>query len=351
MRVSIFFFATLFVLVSCKRLGKESPSMPTAATSISFEDSIPQKEQQPKSDVHFDLKLDSLKTIELPIGSELLASHQFPKKFGLDGEAYLDYFDGEREADLQTKSLSKIVNQNRSYFTSNTLDTAYLKGALEFNYFYKLVLKDTIFNRRNIKTIGKITHGENHFVLCSIVHNTVPLYASIVLCSIDGNDRIKDALVLFDEQEESLSRTNELFFINRNFVITKKYFTGFEGITHFEREAFFAVNDEGHFIGYYNTNGAYESDMEQGVVKNNTREGPWIDKKKLEIQISGYGAYGFVESNYSNKQAVGTWNYYELKYDQDIDGDPIFKTATKGTLLYTEEYKNGKLLKREFVKE
>lgn len=339
MRASIILLILLFVSFSCKRIEKE---LPTLVEKDSFENTLDEKALNESSVFSDDIGRDTLKKIDLPIGSELLNSYEFSEKFGSDDE------DLNGKDSLEVSLLHKIIEQNRSYLIRTCGEEDYLKAAMEYDFFYKLVARDSVYDNKNIKIIGKIVHKQNALILCSLVHNTLPIYSSIFLVSLDSTEKIKDVLVLFDEQVDYLSQTNELFYIDTNLLITKKYFSGFEGVTFFNGEHFTILNAEGYFIRYYDTNGLYQNKREQGLVKNNTREGLWKIKNNISPDDK-LGLYTYLEANYKDGMPEGKWSYFVLNHEKDFESQSDITIPAKGPLLFTEIYKKGEMVKREFV--
>jgi len=108
----------------------------------------------------------------------------------------------------------------------------------------------------------------------------------------------------------------------------------------------YKISSKGKFIRYYKNDGKYKKDQEEGIVKNNTRNGKWEEKISNGLIYD----YTFVESEYKEGVLLGKSFFYEFIYDKDAYGEPIVKNGTKGKLLYTETYENGQMVKREFVK-
>ena len=140
----------------------------------------------------------------------------------------------------------------------------------------------------------------------------------------------------------------KLFFIDKNNIIHIKYFEGDEEDTNFIRYEKFQISTESKFIRYYDQNGFFQNEEEQGLVENHTREGLWIEKKPNGYYIYPRG-YSYLEANYHKGLPIGIWKFYKLDYQEKPDGSADLSSAKKGKLLYTETYKDGELIERKFV--
>ena len=111
----------------------------------------------------------------------------------------------------------------------------------------------------------------------------------------------------------------------------------------------YIITKSGHLVPYYNKNGAYKTEAEEGLVKNHLKEGIWIEKKQ-----NGYlDSDTCVKATYKNGLPIDKWHYYKLELIEEVNADGyIIKTYTKktDTLMMTEVYSNdGELLKREIL--
>lgn len=162
------------------------------------------------------------------------------------------------------------------------------------------------------------------------------------------NDSIVDIkLIHYFHQGEMGFTKGRNFHLNKDGILTLLEYRLTEDKPYFSISKYL-LNKNHYFIPFYEVNGYFNNDEEQGLVQNHTKEGIWIEKKE-----NGYHGFNFtyLESEFQQGIPVGTWRYYELMEDYDKNGSPIPKTQKKGDLLYTETYKNGDLKERKFVKE
>ena len=92
------------------------------------------------------------------------------------------------------------------------------------------------------------------------------------------------------------------------------------------------IKSNGKFVRYYEKEGSFKNEEEEGTVKNSMREGKWIEKK----QNGWVEKKTYLESYFKEGEPIGEWKFYDYTNDK------------KGKLLYTELYENGELLKRIF---
>ena len=176
---------------------------------------------------------------------------------------------------------------------------------------------------------------------------------SAFLLSVKNDTIIDSKRVYYHRIGEAGFTYGRRFYIDKNFIIsTRDYAFTEDGI---EQEPFcqYLLNSQGMFTHYYRKNGAFRNDKEQGLVKNHTREGKWIEIKFnnfWSIYNDFDGGKTYLEAEYKEGMPVGEWEFYKLEYDYDENEQPILSTRRKGELLYRETYENGALIKRESVK-
>jgi len=358
------YFSIIILIISCKKATINGSTHNEKINNKVIEKAKPKLNSSKKENSQintFKKKIDSTKRIEseaidinkvpniqLPLGSSIIKDYLFPKEFGHV------FTDENHDLDISLEKYSKAYQNNFSFYNLNRgiklKDDFFIEN--NFSRYSTIIIrqKDSIIN--NIYGIGKINLGEFNLILKK-THMSMRFsnFKVIALTVIDKNLRTIDELKLFSSISNNGLQDLELFYFDKNKVITKKDFFNAEGEVSFLSEKKYRISKIGKFIRYYNTDGVYETHKEKGLIKNNTREGKWIEKKELKVFIAGADNFCFVESNYKDEIAIGTWNYYKLTYKKDLrSGLPIFKTATKGKLLYTESYKNGEIVKREFVK-
>ena len=89
----------------------------------------------------------------------------------------------------------------------------------------------------------------------------------------------------------------------------------------------------GKFVCFYEKNGSFKNEEEQGIVKNAMREGKWIEKKSNAL----VNKPTYLESYFKEGEPTGEWKFYNYTADK------------KEELLYTESYENRNLVERKFV--
>jgi len=181
-------------------------------------------------------------------------------------------------------------------------------------------------------------------------------YSRIDALLLDLNGNFTDGLNIQYSATSSYSYSIRHFFIDEEGIIHLKDFFIDELRTSFFRHEKYQISPQGKFICYYDQNGMFSNNDERGLVKNHTREGRWI-----EMRSNGYIDFRsnldfrddctYLEAEYKDGLPIGEWKFYKLEQEySEEDGKPIFSTRKKGKLLYTETYKDGELVKREFVR-
>jgi len=168
--------------------------------------------------------------------------------------------------------------------------------------------------------------------------------------------KVQDALNLFYSVSFDYGGYDKFFYIDKNAIIHIKYFRADEIDTYFFRYEKYQLSPQGKFVRYYDTDGLFSNNEEHGFVKNHTREGKWVEMKPngfydFHTEWGIPDNYTYLEAEYKDGLPIGEWKFYKLEQEySEEDGKPIFSTRKKGKLLYTETYKDGELVKREFVK-
>ena len=157
---------------------------------------------------------------------------------------------------------------------------------------------------------------------------------------IDKKDNIVDGLNIGYSVNLSYNWSARFFFIDDKKNIYRKDFFNDELQTYFTRYQKYRINPQGKFIRYYEADGFIKNDDEQGLVKNHTREGKWIEMSNIY----------YIEKEYKEGVSINEWKYYKMVQNFTEEGYPILSTRRKGDLFYSETYENGRLVKREFVK-
>ena len=129
----------------------------------------------------------------------------------------------------------------------------------------------------------------------------------------------------------------KFFYISKSGIISIYYFDYMyagEGEEYkYLRKEDWIVKKNGKFVRFYEKNGSFKNEEEQGTVKNSMREGKWIEKKPNAL----VNKPTYLESYFKEGEPIGEWKFYD--YTDNI----------KGKLLYTESYENGNLVERKFV--
>lgn len=199
---------------------------------------------------------------------------------------------------------------------------------------------------------------EDYSLYFMAVYNTVryaePFIEKIYLISTKAGKPI-DMKRLYLHHEREMGFTNyTLFNIDKNYLISLQDYEFSESPFTVKPLQKYQILPSGKFARYYDKDGLYKDDEEQGMVKNHHKEGKWIEFKpngSLDLQKfpEFTDPYTYLEAEYKNGLPAGKWKFYKLlqKYNEET-GEPILNTRKKGQLIYTEVYKGGVLQKREF---
>lgn len=209
-----------------------------------------------------------------------------------------------------------------------------------------------------IKVSSRFICNGKYSLYFMAVYNTVryadPYIEKIYLLSTKGNIPLDIKRIYLRHEGEMGFSYNTLFNIDRNHIITLQDYEFTESPFTLQPLQKYQLLPSGKFARYYDRDGLYKSDLEQGMVKNHTKEGKWIEyQSNSSIDQQKYpeftDSYTYLEAEYKNGKPDGTWKFYKLlqNYNEDT-GKPILSTRKKGKLIYTEIYKDGALEKREF---
>jgi len=190
------------------------------------------------------------------------------------------------------------------------------------------------------------------------VYNTVryaePFIEKMYLISTKDSKLIDMKRIYLHHEGEMGFAHYTLFNIAENYIISIQDYEFSEDPLTLKPLHKYQILPSGKFSKYYDNDGFYKNDAEQGMVKSHKREGKWIEFKLNGcIDLQRYpeftDSYAYLEAEYKNGSPVGTWKFYKLlqKYNKET-GEPILNTRKKGRLIYTEIYKEGTLEKREF---
>lgn len=189
------------------------------------------------------------------------------------------------------------------------------------------------------------------------VYNTVryaqPFIEKMYLVSTKDGKLIDMKRIYLNHQGEMGFSNYTLFNIDKNYIISLQDYELTENPFTLKPLQKYQILPSGKFARYYDKDGPYKNDEEQGIVKNHLKEGKWIETKQNgSIDLQKYpeftDPYTYLEAEYKNGLPTGTWKFYKLlqKYNEET-GEPIVNTRKKGPLVYTEMYKDGVLEKRE----
>ncbi len=176
-----------------------------------------------------------------------------------------------------------------------------------------------------------------------------------ILINVDKENRVVDKLLIGNIEGNDLGRYRLYFYVDDKKIIHLKDFSSDElEDRHLSYEQY-QILPNGIFARYYSADGVVKSNNENGMVNENRRDGKWVEKKQnYNIDLNNYknfkDNYTWLEANYKNGIPIGQWNYYKLVQMYDDSGYAIVSTRKKGELIYTENYINGKLKKKSFIK-
>lgn len=190
------------------------------------------------------------------------------------------------------------------------------------------------------------------------VYNTVryadPFIEKMYLVSTKDGKLIDMKRIYLNHQGEMGFANYTLFNIDKNYIISLQDYELTENPFQLKPLHRYQILPSGKFARYFEKNGSFKNDEEQGLVKNHQKEGKWIESKSngsmdLQKHPEFTDPYTYLEAEYKNGVPAGTWKFYKLlqKYSEET-GEPLFNTRKKGPLIYTEIYKKGVLEKREF---
>lgn len=211
----------------------------------------------------------------------------------------------------------KKSEEDSSLFYCRPFDYFVQSGNLKANVNFRLV-----FNTTFPKYYGEDIQSAN-----------CPNYvANTDLVVLSPNGQIADAINIHCYTIEPYDTFEKYSYIDENLKISQYTLVGGETYQFIRKEQW-QIKPNGRFVRYYENNGAFENDEEKGFVLNTMREGKWIEKKP-----NGFvNKKTYLEAEYKDGEPIGEMKYYSMEND--------FKT----TLLYIETYKNGEMVKREFV--
>lgn len=216
------------------------------------------------------------------------------------------------------------------------------------------------FNEKydQIKIASQFLCYRNYTIHFVAVFNTIryatPFIEKIYLVSTKDNKPV-DMMRIYLHHEGEMGFSNyTLFNIDKNYIISLQDYEFTEYPFKLKPLNKYQVLHSGKFSRYYDHDGPYKDNEEQGLVKNHLKEGKWIEfKLNSDVDLKKYPEFTdsstYLEAVYKNGLPIGKWTFYKLlqRYSEET-GEPILNSRKKGQLIYTETYREGMLEKREF---
>lgn len=277
----------------------------------------------------------------LPIGSKIILT-DFPK-----------------EVPFENKELSSLLNDLSVYvdtMNNRTTSECFVSDIpIQYDYYEpeELLLDSKPSKFENVFTLPT----KNGFDIAiekvsSICNEAINLPIQYCLTVKKDDEYIKRYNIGYTHYGD-LTSTTKHWYIDKHYIIHTRIVgdvAGNEG-SYMQDLKKFSITEAGNLVDYFDvTNGDYETEAENGSIKNHLKNGLWVEKKP------NYGYLNtetYVKGEYSNGLPVGKWEYYDLETIEEVsDEGYVINTITKkGTkLLMTEEYSNnGELIKREII--
>ena len=175
-----------------------------------------------------------------------------------------------------------------------------------------------------------------------MIHHTYNLYS----CDSSENKIVNSINIYYSISIKYVHRkykdftqgfVKKFFYISKSGIISIYYFDYMyagEGEEYkYLRKEDWIVKKNGKFVRFYEKNGSFKNEEEQGTVKNSMREAKWIEKKPNAL----VNKPTYLESYFKEGEPINEWKFYD------------YTNIKKGKLLYTESYENGNLVERKFV--
>jgi hypothetical protein len=323
------------------------------------EDSFSLRSQNPEQDKkHIEIPVSDI----LPFGRKELITSNFSKKWLINPDLSITNAKQNKTTKIFNAINIDLQKKFDSYQNSNRFNNA-IYDKLEGSYVRKQsIINDDLNNflNSNINTI--IKHTDNQIDLTGRLpdkystkvflytgKNTIAgmLYVWADLVTIKDNGEILGALNIYNYIQTSFVAQQKLFYIDENYIIHIKNFLMYEDSGNILESKMYQISSVGKFIRYYDKNDEFINKTENGLVKNNTKEGKWIEKRS-----NGYiDDYTYCELEYKGGEPINIGYFYEFNYEIDeVYGQPILNTGKKGKLIYTETYVDGEMKERNFVK-
>ncbi len=272
-------------------------------------------------------------SLNLPLGYERITDKQFNSDISAIKyfNNLIDILNFYTKDSLIIKSQGYSENELFYYPIKHNLIKTHLSDKIIRINKVDLILIST----KNKTNLNPNRNQENIFLVSlkeNSIHESLRIYSNFV-----GEFGFKDS---------------RFFYIDKDGIINIRDYSQEEGKPQISNIMKYQVTPQGKFIRYYDKDGSFKNEEEQGIVKNHTREGKWVEMKpNYFIDSKNYqDNYTYLEAQCKDGLPIGEWRFYKLEQDYNDNGEPIFSTRKKGELLYTETYKDGELLERKFVK-
>ncbi|MWP50363.1 MULTISPECIES: hypothetical protein [unclassified Gilliamella] len=322
---------TLLFMIGCKQMVNSQPIIKT----------------ENKKD-HFITQIMQAPLASPPIGDKHVL-YPFATHWE-HAETENEHSGSEKAFDELAGNLDKQSQSEQSYSITLTIEN--LKQVFNIPYdIYSDIIDDIL--KQEIKVHVEKLANSPHFDLFLLTTESLDLkcnpceyeskFTLQTIISISA-DKIIDKLVVAYKYGSDIGRSYRFFYYNKEKIIIRE-------LEHDEINSFaseittYQLSSQGKFIRYYDENGPFQNQEEQGLVQNHTREGLWI-----EMKPNGYSHNNtYLEAEYKNGLPVNIWKFYQLEQQYNELNEPILSTRKKGKLLYTETYKDGELVERKFV--
>jgi hypothetical protein len=365
MKTKIVFVVFMFILGGCERKYAELVPMEiNNIGSIAFLDTIVSVSEKKcdslhsnltytsddKTDTHLSPVFQLIKNfVNANVGNKAVLN-TFEKQWWIDYPRNENIDRSESEVWLFDLSFDLFRQYHSNKNNVQMVDAKHFHELFDINpthpYIFEKMLLD---NQFGVITINVAEYP--NYKLYSILTNVFRLECNYCehmfpaqiqsLVTVSG-DKIIDNFIVAYSIGGSWGVSLQFFFYDySNEYIYIKQFYADEEWTDFTGYRIYQITSQGKFIRYYEQNGPFENDNEQGLVENHTREGKWVDMSN---------AY-YLESEYRDGLPIGGRRYYRMIQEVSEEGRPILSSRRKGELLYTETYEDGRMVRREFVRE
>lgn len=170
-------------------------------------------------------------------------------------------------------------------------------------------------------------------------------YSRIDMLVLNEQDSVIDGMNLYYFFEKSYQQLEKLFYIDSTNIIHTKCFLITEEYQKCTRYEKWKIKLNGHIVRYYNQDGEINTKEEKGRALNQERVGLWSEYKPNRFVQTPTKAIGI----YKGGEPIGSFQFFQAPYHRDEQNNMIIDKDSKGKLLYTETYKDGKILNRTFI--